>query len=264
MFVKLKNQKELIKKASIKAGSSRKLAKQINIPSSSIDRYISKGFIPRERAIKILEFIGINDFDKYIIKEVKDNFKQKLGGIKCVEEKKNKGTFERDMKRLQDMQSIKLKKWHKEMKENNPKVYYLKQYSRFKKIGGYKYKTLNGEKVRNIFEKQVADLLYNLKLEYKYEPLVNIGKKYFFPDFLLDNKIILECTMWRGETKAYKLKEKIDCLEPQYKVFVIIPKDLYSYYKILDSHLISGLDEFASVAQTFLADNQHGEKGSNR
>ena len=95
--------------------------------------------------------------------------------------------------------------------------------------------------------------MFKLKLNYEYEPLVKSEDKYFFPDFLIDDKIIIECTMWRGEVKAYKLKDKIKILEKRYKVFVIIPKDLYSYYRILDNHLILGLDEFASVAQTFLA-----------
>jgi len=125
------------------------------------------------------------------------------------------------------------------------------QYSKFKKIGGYKYITKRGEKVRNYFEKEVADMLHKLWIGYEYEPLVNIGKRYFSPDFLIDNKVIIECTAWKGENKAYKLKEKIDILKKNYKVIVIIPKNLYSYYKILNDHLILGLDEFVPVAQTF-------------
>ena len=58
--------------------------------------------------------------------------------------------------------------------------------------------------------------------------------------------------MWRGIEKAYKLKEKISLLEKKYKVFVVIPQNLYSYYKIIDDNLIQGLDKFASIAQTFL------------
>jgi len=83
--------------------------------------------------------------------------------------------------------------------------------------------------------------------------IILIHRASFFPDFLINNKIIIECTSWRGDIKAYKLRDKIKHLEKKYKVFVLIPKDLYSYYRILDNHLILGLDEFASVAQTFLA-----------
>lgn len=253
MYLKLNNQKQLINKAVKKAGSSRKLALQINVPSSSIDRYLVGGFIPDERVSKLLGFIGIKNIEKYITNKLEDNFRQKSGGLNCVKAKKEKGTFERDMKKLQDIQSRKLKKWHHYMKTNKPEEYYKLQYNRFKKIGGYNYKTKKGELVRNLFEKKVADIFFNLGLDYQYEPLIKSGDKYFFPDFLINEKIIIECTMWRGEVKSYKLKDKISYLEPKYKVFVVIPKGLYRYYRILDNHLILGLDEFASVAQTFFS-----------
>ncbi len=95
------------------------------------------------------------------------------------------------------------------MKENNPEEYYLIQYSRFKKVGDYKLFTLNGEKVRNSLEKDVADILNKNGIKYSYEPLVRVKDRFFFPDFLINDKIILECTMWRGSDKAVKLKEKI-------------------------------------------------------
>ncbi|MCM8774700.1 MAG: hypothetical protein NC820_08260 [Candidatus Omnitrophica bacterium] len=101
-------------------------------------------------------------------------------------------------------------------------------------------------------EKEVADLLYTLGIEYKYEPLVNINNNYFFPDFLIGNDVIIECTMWRGYQKAYRLRDKIEYLSKRYKIFVLIPKSLYSYYEILNNHLILGIDEFVPVAQTFL------------
>jgi len=139
------------------------------------------------------------------------------------------------------------------MKKERPEEYYQIQYNNFKKIGEYKYQTKKGEKVRNILEKQIADILNKMNIEYKYEPLIKSNNKYFFPDFLVNKNIIIECTMWKGETKAYKLKEKIKNLEKDYKIFVIIPKTLYSYYKILDNYLIKGLDEFVPIAQTFLS-----------
>ena len=125
-------------------------------------------------------------------------------------------------------------------------------YERFKKIAKYKTQTKKGHFVRNELEQKVANMIFDMKINYEYEPLVKIGNKYFFPDFLINKNIIIECTAWRGETKAYKLKEKIKYLEKKYKTFVVIPKNLYTYYKILDKHLILGLDEFVPVAQTFL------------
>jgi len=253
MYIRIKNQKNFIQKAINKENSYRKLASKLNLPSSSVLRYKNGEAIPYERFKIIIKFLNVKNEESLIKERLEDNFKQKLGGLKCIEAKKSKGTFEKDMKKLQDIQSEKLKKWHKFMKENKPEEYYKIQYNRFKKIGGYKYRTLRGDFVRNKLEKDSADLLFNLKLNYQYEPLVKSDDKYFFPDFLINNKIIIECTSWRGDIKAYKLRDKIKHLEKKYKVFVLIPKDLYSYYRILDNHLILGLDEFASVAQTFLA-----------
>lgn len=79
-------------------------------------------------------------------------------------------------------------------------------------------------------------------LSYKYEPLVKIGNRYFFPDFLINNKIIVECTEWRGFDKAIKLKSKIEFLKKEYKVFVVIPKSLKRYYEILNRHLLLGTE----------------------
>jgi len=254
MFVQLKKgeQQVLLKNAIIKAGSQRKLAKLVNIPHQSIERYIKGKIMPEIRFYKLAKFIKIKDKENLIEKRLNNNWGQVKGGKLCVISKKKKGTFNRDMKILQDIQSIKLKKWHREMKLNSPESYYQMQYSRFKKIGGYKFLTLKGEKVRNKLEKDIADILFKYKIPYQYEALVHIGDKFFFPDFLIDNRIIVECTMWRGIEKAYKLKEKIEYLENKYKVFVVIPKALNRYYRLLDNNLIQGLDKFAPIAQTFL------------
>lgn len=251
MYVKVRNQEQLIRRAIEKSGSYRKLSKEIKIPRSSLAGYIKSEVIPEDKFSSIIKYLGIKNYDYLISEKLPDNWKQVRGGRRLVEIKKEIGTFEKEMKKWQRFQAKKLRKWHKFMKENEPIKYYNIQYSRFKRVAGYKLKTKKGEKVRNILEKQVADILFNLKINYKYEPLINIGKKYFFPDFLINNKTIIEVTMWKGEIKAYKLKEKIKHLSKRYKVYVVIPKTLYRYYKILNHHLILGLDDFVLVAQTF-------------
>jgi len=252
MYIKLNRdiQKEIINKAVEKAGSFRKLSKTISIPRASLFRYYNGGLMSERRFKCLLKFTEMNNRD-ISFEKIQDNWRQIKGGERCVELKKKRGTFGKEMKKWQNFQSKKLKKWHKFMKENRPLEYYSIQYSRFKKIGGYKYLTKRGERVRNIFEKEIADILYGLNINYEYEPLVNIENHYFFPDFKI-NKILLECTAWKGKQKAYKLKNKINLLEKEYKVFVIIPKNLYSYYRIINKHLILGLDDFVPVAQTFL------------
>jgi len=183
---------------------------------------------------------------------LESNWRQKLGGLGCVELKKKRGTFGNEMKKWQRHQSNKLKEWHKDMKANKPEEYYKIQYFRFKKIGNYKFETNRGEKVRNLLEKEIADILFRREISYEYEPLVNSGKNYFFPNFLINKKIIVEFIMWRGYQKAYKLRDKIRLLKNKYKIYVVIPKKLHGYYKLLHNHLILGLDEFVPVAQTFL------------
>lgn len=249
MYVEVKNPKKFIEIALEKGGSYRQLSKILTIPRASLLAYSQGRFIPKERFNKINKFIGNKEF--WSIKTFENNWKQKSGGKNSVDERKKLGIYYSQLKTAQKKGKEGIKKWHKENKENNPKKYYLMQYSKFKKIGEYKYKTKRGKKVRNSLEKEIADILYNMKINYEYEPLVNIGKKYFFPDFLIENRIIIECTMWKGETKAYKLKEKIDLLKKKYKTYVVIPKDLYRYYKILDKNLIKGMDFFVPVAQTF-------------
>lgn len=253
MFVKLKDGKQevLIREAIKKAESYRKLAKITKIPRSSICGYLKGKAITEERFNLLADFLSIPDKGEMIAEKLPDNWKQVKGGIKCVASKKKKGTFEKEMRKWQSFQAKKLKYWHKSMKTNNPEQYYNIQFSRFKKMLGYKSITQRGEKVRNIFEKQIADILFRLGINYDYEPLVHSGKRYFFPDFLIDNKIIVECTMWKGKKNAYKLKYKIGALKNKYKIYVVIPKALYSYYKILNNHLVLGLDEFVPIAQTF-------------
>lgn len=260
MYIKIKNQETILRKAIKKSGSYRALAKNLSMPLSTISRYVKGAVMPKENFNSIMRFLDIKNKEDLINETFADNFRQIIAGKKCVLNKKKKGTFEKDMKHIRKFSSKKLKKWHKFMKKNKPKEYYSLQYSRFKKIGGYKYKTKKGERVRNAFEKRTADILTNLGIDYEYEPLVKVGNKYFFPDFLIKKRIIIECTAWRGETKAYQLKEKLNHLQREYQVFVVIPKALYRYYKILNKNLITGLDDFVPVAQTFL----QKKKGSNR
>ena len=56
--------------------------------------------------------------------------------------KKKNGTFEGSLKKAQKAQSKKLKEWHRYMKENKPKEYYLKQYQtkRLKEVTGVDFK----------------------------------------------------------------------------------------------------------------------------
>ena len=60
---------------------------------------------------------------------------------------------------------------------------------------------------------------------------------------MINDKIIIECTEWRGFDKAVKLKSKINSLKQKYKVYVVIPKTLKRYYETLNQYLVLGLED---------------------
>jgi hypothetical protein len=156
--LKPERQKELINLAIQKAGSYRALSKITTIPRSTLNGYLKACAIPESNFNLITNFLNINNREELISQKLEDNWKQIKGGKKCVDSKIKKGTFEKDLKLAQKNGALKLKKWHKSMKEKKPREYHLIQYEKFKKIGGYKFQTNNGEKVRNLFEKEVADI----------------------------------------------------------------------------------------------------------
>jgi hypothetical protein len=252
MYVVLKKGrlKTIIAKAIQKAGTIRKLGKIVDLPKSTIYNYFLKdSAIPIKNLDKLKDYLGEKILETDIEKKLEDNWKQIQGGIKCVEKKRNEGTLKNQLAKSREHINHRgdLKLWHKKMKAENPEQYYKTQYEHFKKVGNYKETTKNNEKVRNILEKEIADLLYNLKIPYEYEPLIKVDNHYFFPDFLVKNKIIIECTMWRGYDKAFKLEEKIKYLKKNYKVYVIIPKKLEKYYKLIKSNLILDSEELIKL-----------------
>ncbi|MDP3027000.1 MAG: helix-turn-helix domain-containing protein [Nanoarchaeota archaeon] len=244
--------RDLISKALKKAGNIRKLEINVKISRSTLSRYYNEKIaIKKENLDKLLDYLNTSIKKEDIAEELSDNWKQIKGGKRCVEEKKKNGNYQEQLKQCQKKGVKGIRLWHRNMKKNNPKKYYLMQYEKFKKIGGYKFTTENGEKVRNKFEKDTADILKNLKVDYKYEPLIKIGNKGFFPDFLINNNIIIECTEWRGSDKAIKLKNKIEFLKKEYKVFVLIPKPLKRYYETLNHHLLLGMDDLKETIKKF-------------
>ncbi len=268
MYVELdlNYQKEIVQKAVKKAESERKLSKILNIPKSSINEYKNGRKLPLSRYKNIIKFLGIDsEIAKEMIKKIlDDNWKQKLGGEEVVRIKKENGTFQKNLNQLREASSLRMKKWHFEMKNSHRKRYYTIQYERFKKIGGYKFVSKRGERVRNILEKKVADMLYNSKIDYEYEKYIDIDGKVFFPDFKINN-IIIECTMWDGKEKAYKLLERIKIMKKvNLNVFVCVPKKLENLYKPVDKFLFTDIDELgnalvkALVAQTDLKSGEIG------
>jgi len=247
MFVKMHRGelKKLMVAAIQKAGSERKLTKATGIPSITIYYYKNEMYnISEERFNAIIQLLDMSEEANANVEcLLPTNWGRVKGGKNCLAMKKKKGTWNTNFRKMMIGSSKNLKAWHKKMKKEHPVDYHLDQYRRFKKIGGYKYTTIRGEKVRNTLEKKVADFLYNDGRAYEYEPLVKGMKNYYFPDFKMDS-LIIECTMWRGEEKAYKLLHKIRDLEKAgFRVIVIIPPELRRFYKALDTYLTNDFFE---------------------
>ena len=243
-------QNKFIQTAIEKVGNGKELGRLTNISADTIYSYRDEKFtISLEKAQRIAKIMNVKweDVERDIKNKLPDNWGQKLGGKKLIKLKTSRGIFPETVERLRKASSERMKEWHKEMKEKHPKEYHIIQYNRFKKVGNYKFKTKRGEKVRNELERDVANFLFDLKVDYEYETLVKGKRNYYFPDFLIGN-IILECSMWRGEEKARKLKNKIRDLEADgFEVFVIIPENIRKFYKLLEEKIITNIDNLRAV-----------------
>lgn len=248
MFVKMRKGelKKLICFAVQKAGSERMLTEAVGIPPITIYYYKHEMYnISQERYASLSRYLGIPDETAEHKQEalLPSNWGRKKGGRNSVAMKKKNGTWISNLDKMRKGSSRHQKAWHKRMKREHPLDYYNSQYTKFKKVGGYKLVSMRGEKVRNSLEKEVADLLRQMGLEYEYEPLVKGKTGYYFPDFKV-GKIMIECSMWRGEEKAYKLLHKIkDLQKAGYCVVVIVPMELRHFYKVLDVYLVTDLEE---------------------
>jgi len=248
MFVKMHKGelKRMMVAAIRRVGSERKLTKATGIPSITIYYYKNEMYhISEERFKAIIHLLGMSEEEANANVEclLPTNWGRVKGGKNCLAIKKKKGTWNTNFRKMMVGSSKNLKAWHKKMKREHPVDYHRDQYRRFKKIGEYKYTANRGEKVRNTLEKKVADFLYDNGLEYEYEPLVKGMNNYYFPDFKIDS-LIIECTMWRGEEKAYKLLDKIQDLEKaDFKVIVVVPAELRRFYKALDTYLTTDFSE---------------------
>lgn len=253
MRIKFKEGKQnwLLEKAIAKAGSERKLKKILKIPNQTINRYRrEQHLLSEERFNLILKFLKLDkkEVKNIINKRIDGNWGRKKGGVNLIEKHKVNGTYHSYLTYLKKRGKIVFSNLHKEMKRNNPEKYYKEQFERFKKVGLHKYKTKRGEMVRNKLEKDTADILFSLKLNYEYEPYILANNSPYFPDFKINNTII-ECTAWRGYLKVKKLKKKLKDFEKEgFNVWFIIPSEIKKFYKPIKDKIIVELTT-ASIAQ---------------
>lgn len=251
MFVKFKEgkQKEIVQKAIIKAGSERALSKITAIPKISIYKYkFEITNIPDDRLKKLSNFLGVSEeiLEESILIKLDRNWGRIKGGVNCVAKKIKNGTLANEIEKLRHISSKRMKKWHKNMKENHPKHYHIWQYERFKKVGrGYLYYLDNEIPVRNLLEKKIGDYLIQECIAFEYEPYINVNGKAYFPDFKVGLKLI-EVTSWThpGNDRITKLNKKIkDYGDEGFEIVLFIPKQARKFYKEINGSIVSTLPE---------------------
>lgn len=235
-----------------KAGNERKLASILEIPKSSLNFYkLGKRNMTESRLKIICNFLDVPSvvFEKNVLSRIPENWGKVKGGRNSVKLKIRKGTFKSDMENLKRISSKRMKQWHKEAKAKDPERYYKLQYKRFKKIVNKPFlRTKAGIKVRNKYEKEVVDFLFDKGFRFKYEPYLNINKKAYFPDLIVFDKYILEITAWKhpDSDKIKYLKRKIrDYRKAGYVVYFYIPTLYRNFYKEIDDFVISDLSKFS-------------------
>ncbi len=259
-YIKFKNGKlkALVLLAIKKAGSERKLARRLGWPKITIYQYnLEKVNVSDLRLKQLLRYLQIN-YSELLKKEepkiLDESWGRSKGGINCYKKKLKNQTFELNHKLMRNASSKKMKIWHAEFKSRDPEKYYKLQYKRFRKISKNNFKTINGLLVRNRYEKEIADFLFENRFQFIYEPYVNVFGKAYFPDFLI-GKSIIEVTAWKNpdSNRLDYLKKKInDYTLAGFKVYFFIPTKFRNFYKPLSGFVVSELNEMkkALVAQT--------------
>jgi len=92
-----------------------------------------------------------------------------------------------------------------------------------------------GEKMFNEMEKEVAEILLKLNLDYEYEKVLKINDRFFIPDFIISSCIIIECTYWSFvDDKSRLLRERFKTIlknTPIEKMVLVTSDRLKNEYK---------------------------------
>lgn len=172
------------------------------------------------------------------MRTINDKEFHRKGGLKTVELHRSNGRLNQILELARKKNSIVLAAWHRKMKTQNPAEYYAIQYFRFKKVGKYKLRSVRGEWVRNDLEKQVADFLFEQKIEYAYEPCVKVANRCVFPDFVIGKKVV-ECTAWKGDSKKPSLERKIiELSKAGFEVVLVVPESLKAAYSGIGANVL--------------------------
>ena len=185
--------------------SQRKLAKLLGISRNTI-----KNWYREERLLPETIFVNLNKmfpwtetYSKFLLDKVPSNWGQIKGG-----------------------------KIRGKMKSNLTKSDRIKGF-RKANLTTFKRKIIGpkGERMYNIGEKKIADFLIKNGFDYEYESVVNLGKNYAIPDFLVGDHIIERCgysdwnVYWSNIRRKFKLFNKYKTG----KIIALIPKKHFTF-----------------------------------
>jgi len=83
-------------------------------------------------------------------------------------------------------------------KEGWKKVSFLAGTISSKSKNNFRRKTTGprGEKMFNEMEREVAETLCKMNIDYEYERILKINDRFLIPDFVVGSNIVIECTYW--------------------------------------------------------------------
>ena len=127
--------------------------------------------------------------------------------------------------------------------------------------------TVNGVKYRSKLEARCAQILKENNISFEYEPLKieyipkfeYYGEKYraafYTPDFLVDNKYILEIKGWKTDT--YRYKKKLVLLK-------LLKDNNYTKYRFFEIKTITQLKQWIKQYKDGQISNTETNKGSDK
>jgi transcriptional regulator with XRE-family HTH domain len=183
--------------------SQRKLAEKLNVSRRTLRNWMNeKRLIPENILFKCLKLLPeLSSYKKFVINTYPENWGQIKGG-------KIRGKMKSNLTRRIRIRGFR-----------NANLKTVKR----RILGPL------GEKMYNIGERKLAEFLLNHGLKYKYEPVINLGRKYAFPDFLVKNTIIERCGYsdwpgyWNRLTEKTKLYEKFF----KGKLVIVVPENRF-------------------------------------
>lgn len=183
--------------------SQRKFSNVLGVSRSTMRNWLyGKWLLPENILEKCLDISpDMKIYSKFIITKLPPNWGRIKGG-------KTRGKMKTNLNnklRVKGFQKAKLLSWKR--KSTGP----------------------HGERMYNLGEKRIAEILTRYKIKYQYEPLITLGIKYAFPDFLVRDIVIERCgySDWVGYWSRIKKKFQLYNKYLKGNIIMIVPSNRF-------------------------------------